>query len=201
MKSLAAAIALAISLPLGIGFAADDRRKYDDGPLTIADFKAPTQDGTRGAAFTSTQLSYEMRYRYKSAGDNVTVTLESITIDAHIRRDQSWNKEPENKRLLDHEQGHADIAQIHCLKARLAFRDKLAKKKGITATAGSLQDAAAALDREVRKEMSAFENAAREADSEYDRETMNGLGGTQAEWRRVQSETLKELAEKWGKRK
>ena len=58
-----------------------------------------------------------------------------------------------------------------------------------------------ALEGELKREVAAFEKAARDADAEYDRETAHGLGGKQAEWRRVQQETLKALQEKVEKSK
>jgi hypothetical protein len=180
--------------------AAEDRRKYEEGPLTSDDFRAEPQDVARAAAKTVTQLGYDFRYRYKSNSRNTTAFLESITIEAYIRRDQSWNSKPDDKALLDHEQGHADIARIHCLQARLAFR-KLQKGQGLSATASSLKEALSALEREIQKEMRVFEQAARDADAEYDRETRSGLGAKQAEWRRVQKETIEQLEAEWGQKK
>lgn len=183
----------------GVGLA-EDRRKYDEGPLTKDDFRAEPQDIAGAAAKTITQLGYDFRYRYKSSARNTTATLDGITIEAYIRRDRSWNRKPDDKALLDHEQGHADIALIHCLQARLAFR-KLQKGQGLSATASSLKEATAALEREVKKQMAAFEKSARDADAEYDRETRNGLGAQQAEWRRVQAETIQQLQAEWGKKR
>jgi hypothetical protein len=180
--------------------AADDNRKYEEGPLTAADFRAEPQDIPAAAAKTATQLGHDFRYRYKSTARNTTVTLESITIEAYIRRNRSWNRKPDDKALLDHEQGHADIAQIHCLQARLAFR-KLQRGPGLSVTASSLKEATAALERELDKLMAVYEQAACDADAEYDRETRNGLGGKQAEWRRVQRETIEQLEAQWRTKK
>jgi len=178
--------------------AAEHTRPYEEGPLTQDDFRGQPPDTSTAAAKTATQFAFEFNYRYKSTARLATAALDEITITASIRRDQSWNRHPDDKRLMDHEQGHADIAQIHCLQARLAFRKKRSKGSSLAASAASLKEAVAALDREVRKEMAAFEKAARDADAEYDRQTASGLGGQQAEWRRVQIETLKRLEEEWG---
>jgi hypothetical protein len=192
-QALTIALTGLLALVIETAVAAEDSRAYDDGPLTADDFRGQVPDGSKAAAKTVTQFAFEFKYRYKSTARLTTVTLEYITISAHIRRDQSWNRNPDDKRLLDHEQGHADIAQIHCLQARAAFRKKLVKGPNLTATASSLSEAAAALDREIRKEIAVFEKAARDADAEYDRETVNGLGVKQAEWRRIQMETLQQL--------
>lgn len=197
---VAALLALCL-VAVSPAFAAEDLRRYEDGPVTADDFRGEAPDSSKASAKTVTQFVYDFRFRYRTTSRQTTATLQSITIHANIRRDQSWNTRPEDLKLLDHEQGHADIAQIHCLKARVAFRKKLGKGPNLTATASSPQEASVALDREVRKEMAKFEQAARDADAEYDRQTVNGLGGKQAEWRRVQIETLKQLEAEWGAKK
>lgn len=184
-----------------VAIAKEDARPYDEGPLTADDFRGDPPNDSVAAAKTATQFTFDFKYRYKSTARTTTVTLDRITITACIRRDQSWNRHPENMRLLDHEQGHADIAQIHCLQARLAFRKSLAKGQGSSATASSLDEAVASLERVIRREIATFEKAARDADAEYDRETANGVGANQAEWRRVHAETLKELTTAWGGKK
>lgn len=194
--TVAASLVLAL-LAIGGAVAAENVRPYEDGPLTQDDFQGRPPETITAAAKTVTQFAFEFTYRYKTTARLTTATLDRITITACIRRDQSWNRRPDDVSLMDHEQGHADIAQIHCLKARLAFRKKLGKGPNVTATASSLKEAAAALDREVRKEMAVFEQSTRDADLEYDRQTANGLGGKQAEWRRVQMETLKQLEAEW----
>lgn len=177
--------------------AADDRRKYEEGPLTVDDFQGTADPEARLAARTSTELRYDFHYRYSSPNSRVyTVTLEKFEVEAFIRRDLSWNKEPQNERLLDHEQGHADNAQIACLRARLHFADPKTRKE-LKTTGSSQREAVAALKQKVVEQMREFESQVRTADEQYDRETTNGLGGKQAEWRRVQQETLKRLEEEW----
>jgi hypothetical protein len=203
VRSRRAAILAAVLLPVTVATSApgaEDTRRYDDGPLTADDFRGEPPEKTTAAAKTATQFAFEFKYRYKSTARSTTATLDSITITACIRRDQSWNRYPDNVRLMDHEQGHADISQIHCLQARLEFRKRMAKGSNLSGTASSLNQAVAALDREVRKEIGIFEKAARDADAEYDRVTANGVNGKQAEVRRVQTETLRQLAEKWDRK-
>jgi hypothetical protein len=178
---------------------AEDRRRYDDGPLVASDFRGRADSGARSAALTSTELRYEFHYRYSSPdGKSFRASLQSIDIHAAVRRDLSWNKNPESERLLDHEQGHADNAQIGCLQALLHFADRKTAKE-MKATAPTQEQAVAALREKITERMRRFESNVRVADEDYDRETMNGLGGKQAEWRRVQQETLKRLEAEWGK--
>jgi hypothetical protein len=199
MRRVIATAIVVVLLPSLV--AAADRRKYEDGPLTKDDFgEIPAFVPAGASARTVTELLYNYHYKYRSNSRSTTITLSSIEINAYIRRDQSWNRNLDNEALLDHEQGHADIAQIECLRARLAFRERLRKGRPIEVTASSLKEAETALQREVKREMDKYEQAAREADAEYDRATSHGLNGQQAEWRRVQQETLKKLQAECGKR-
>jgi hypothetical protein len=179
---------------------ATDRRPYADGPLSKGDFlEEPRELPAGGLARTATELLYKFDYTYKGSARNTTAMLDRIEINAYIRRDKSFNLRPDDKGLMDHEQGHADIAQIHCLRARLAFQ-KTMRKGRIEATGSSLKDAQTALNREIERQIQEFVTAMRDADAEYDRATSHGLGGKQPEWRRVQLETLKQLEAEWGKR-
>ncbi|MDX1947675.1 MAG: hypothetical protein SFU86_19915 [Pirellulaceae bacterium] len=179
--------------------AAESRRKYEAGPLRAEDFAAEPPKSAGRAANTVTELRYEYRYRYSTGEKSVQIALESIEIHAYIRRDASWNRTPDDRALLDHEQGHADIAQIQCLQARRAFAEKI--RRGFQVEAATRAEGIQALERVIQREMSSFEEAGRAADAEYDRATEHGLGGQQAEWRRVQRETLRNLQEEGEKPK
>ncbi len=189
-RSFSAAL-LSLALVAAAASGEKDRRPYEEGPLTAADFAGEPEKETNRSARTSTEMSYEYRYKYRTNQRSTTVTLTEIDIQVYIRRDFSWNRTPGNKQLLSHEQGHADIAQIECLKARKAMQVKL--RKGFSATASSLKAAIAALERDLAAEMLEFETATAEANALYDAQTMHGLGARQEEWRRVQIETLKAL--------
>ena len=106
-----------LGLVCGAAFAAEQRRKYDEGPLRAEDFAGQVREIPGKAANTATELRYEYRYRYQTSGKMTQVTLQSVEIHAYIRRDASWNRNPDDQRLLDHEQGHADISQIQCLQS------------------------------------------------------------------------------------
>ena len=187
---------LLVYAALGVGNCctlAEDLRNYEEGPLTIADFLGTPPADPPGSANTVTQLGCNYRYSYRVVGTRTTLTVERVMVDAYIRRDASWNRLPSNTALLEHEQGHADNAWIACLQARIAFRDKLRRGRVWKVTGVSLKDAVSKLDAEVSEIMQPFEDAGREADAEYDRETRHGLGPRQGEWRRVQAGTIEEL--------
>ncbi len=170
-------------------------RPYDDGALAADDFQGEQPADATRYARTVTQIRYTYRCETFAKGKSATATLRSVDISAYIRRDTSWNARPDDAALLDHEQGHADIAQIECLRARLAMRDKL--RGGFSATAATAKQAAAALDQKIAAEIDVFIRAMQQADTDYDRATMHGLGGKQAEWRRVQQATIQQLQQAW----
>jgi hypothetical protein len=175
---------------------AADRRPYDDGPLTADDFRADPPANLPAKAHTGTELIHEYRYRYVATEASTTVTLTSFKVTAYIERDRSWNAEPENAALLDHEQGHADAAQIECLRTRAQFRQLVLGAKPLATTAPTLKEAVAALEKKIASLMAAHEQAVRDADAAYDKATEHGLGQGQAEWRRVQKATLRQLEER-----
>ena len=169
-----------------------DRRASGEKALTAKDFLGVAPPSTNGMAFTSTELRYDYDYRYRVSGENTTATLTRITIESYVRRDLSWNRKPDDAALLDHEQGHADNSLIECLKARQDFAARM--KRGFSVTGGSSKEATSAIEREVRKVMSGYEQAVRDQDALYDSSTSNGVTvAKQQEWRRVQKETLKRL--------
>lgn len=174
----------------------EDRRKYEAGPLTADDFRGQPPARAEMLANTATELRYEYRCRFEPAGQGTRAVLTAVEVYAYVRRDLSWNRQPQNQALMDHEQGHADICQVQCLLARLAFRE-LQRTTGVQASGGSQSDAQAALGRKVAALIEEFRAARRHDDADYDRQTKHGSGSRQSEWRRVQQETLRQLAERW----
>ncbi len=180
---------------------AEDLRSYEDGPLTAADFLGEVPADPGGDANTATKLGCSYRYSYRVVGGRTTLTVEELTVEAFVRRDASWNRRPMNAALMSHEQGHADIAWISCLQARLAFQEKMPRGRHWRFTGASLEDAVAKLDAAVAEIMKPFEVSGREADAAYDRETRHGLGPKQSEWRRVHQATIEELEAKLAKQR
>jgi hypothetical protein len=200
MGKLLLSLAALLAFPQ-LASAAEDLRNYEEGPLTSDDFRASVPAGTVKDAMTATRLRFEYRYEYRDDGRQTTVTVAGVNVHSFIQRDASWNRRPENKPLLEHEQGHADISWIQCLKARLAYDEKIRGGKKWSATAPTLKEAIAKLERELAGFLATFEQAGREADVQYDRESRHGLAREQAEWRRVHAETIKRLEAEWKARR
>jgi hypothetical protein len=202
MSSTMCGLALAVAMLLpAAARAAEAARKIDAGPLTAADFRGQPPENPAGAANTATQLRFSFGYRHQRIGGRATVTVLNVSIDAYVIQDASWNRQPADILLLAHEQGHADIAWIQCLKARLAVRERLKKRRGWMAAASTHEEALAEVSRELSELITTYHEEGLRADAEYDRETQHGLGPRQGEWRRVQAATIEELEAKLAKRR
>jgi Bacterial protein of unknown function (DUF922) len=183
------------------GGARPDRR-YEDGPLTEADFRGqrPTEGKLVNSPFQAylfLDIAWSNQYRTTGRGRVVTAHLTQFQATAVSNPAKSWNvggkKNPE---LLDHEQGHFDITQIHAQRLELKLRKLLALRKPPTGTGETKAAAVGALQALLDKEYLAVKAATDEENIEYDRLTAHGTAGEkQREIRHVHQETLKKLAE------
>ncbi len=175
-------------------------RPYNNGPLTEADFrgKVPTEGGLAKSpfqAFLFMDISWTSQYRTTGRGRVVTAHLTQFQATAVSNPTRSWNqwgkKRPD---LLDHEQGHFDITQIHALRFEIKIRKQLAAKKPPTGTGETEAVAVEALNDLLVKEGIAVKAVADEENVEYDRLTAHGgVLEKQRELRHVHLETLKKL--------
>jgi len=179
----------------------EDLRPYGDGPLTTDDYRAkvpdslPRRNGARLLAYTWTRIVYEYRYDASSRGGEVTATLSEFEVTASVDRAASWNARPEDRRLLDHEQGHFDLAQIAALQMLVAVERMRREGKLLAAEGRTKAEAANRLRLKIAEFVKKHETAAAEEHREYDRFTNYGLvGSAQAEARKSQREAIEKLA-------
>jgi Bacterial protein of unknown function (DUF922) len=183
--------------------ASDSLRKYADGPIVPADFKAavpdptPVKDGVKLRAMTHTDIRYTTRYRWDEAKTGtVTAWLTRFDCYAALLRDKCWIKEPMDLRLIDHEQGHFDITEINAGRAQKKF-DQLIAEKSLTGHGHDEASAVADLDKQVRDQMQHVFDKEREEQIEYDRVTNHGRNhSAQAKQRRIQHDRIQELESK-----
>jgi hypothetical protein len=175
-------------------------RPYDDGPLTAADFQGerPTSGKLAGSPFQAylfLDINWSSQYRSAVRGRVVTAYLTQFDATAASDISKSWHRWGKNKSdLLDHEQGHFDIIQIHALRLEIKFRKLLGAKKPPAGTGDSEAAAVKALHEVLDKECRATKAVADEENVEYDRVTIHGAAlEKQRELRRVHQETLKQL--------
>jgi len=168
-------------------------RNYADGPLTAEDFQAPIPGFVqfRGQkALTTTDFRYDFQYRLRRSRRRVTARLSSIDIWAAVIPSESWNRQPENARLMDHEQGHFDLTYIAVLRARSYFSTSKSLVGGGTNDERAIKDLRQQLDRRFRL----LREELRAAHVEYDEITRHGAAlGPQKEQRDRQKQQITEL--------
>jgi hypothetical protein len=179
--------------------AADAPRKYADGPLAPADFRAavpdprPVKDGLVLRAMSFTEIRYKTRHRWEeSKQGQVTASLVRFDCSSQFDGDKSWDKEPSDLRLLAHEQGHFDISEINARQAQQRF-GKLIADKSLVGRGRDERTAVADLNRKIQAEIKAIFDRERDEQVEYDRATNHGRDfESQAKERNRLDERLKE---------
>lgn len=176
-------------------------RPYGDGPLTEADFrgKTPTEGKLANSpfqAFLFLDIHWSCQYRTVGRSRVYTALLTQFEATAVCNPATSWNHwGKSNPDLLDHEQGHFDITQIHAQRLELRLRKQVAAKKPPSASGETEAIAIEALNSFLDKESKAAKVVSDEENVEYDKLTKHGtLLEKQRELRRVHQETLKKLA-------
>jgi hypothetical protein len=185
---------------------ADGLRSYADGPLAPADFKAavpdpqPVKDGVKLRAMTDVEIHYSTRYRWEGTTlGEVSAWLTRFDCESVLMRDKCWNKEPDDLRLLDHEQGHFDISEINARKAQQQFKQLIADKTLIGHGADE-RSAMANLDKQVHDEMQKLFDREQAEQIEYDSATRHGRDfAAQAKQRAAIDKLLKEAEPKESK--
>ncbi len=159
-------------------------RRYEDGPLTRADFAArPPEARSTTKAFTYTSIDYGYRFRSQPTSLGINLVATELSAHATVRPDQSWNLMPEDARLLDHEQGHFDITQLHSQRWR-RHTQQLINHAAFKAQGATQAAAEAALDARIKKEFQVFYESWQAEQRRYDDETNHGTHrARQAEWR------------------
>jgi hypothetical protein len=174
-------------------------RKHRDGPLTAADFQARPDPGSAFTALSDASLDYAYQFRSEARNGQRVARLTSIDVWASFARDKSWNRRPGDPLLLDHEQGHFDLTEIHARAARNHVQALLARRDpSLAARGASDADAQAKLEQALRAILDRFVADAKEANIAYDKATENGRNAAaQAEERRRHKARLEEQAEEW----
>jgi hypothetical protein len=170
------------------------QRSYEAGPLGPGDFQAAVPEDDQGLdALTTTDLRYRYRYETRSAGHRASAWVTQFEVEAVMIPRESWNRHPENLTLMDHEQGHFDLAQISALRARLHFAPQR-----IVSNAATVEQAVSNVENEIQQQMEKFFEELRRQNQEYDRLTDHGRrDASQREQRRHQQQQLADLIQQW----
>lgn len=182
--------------------ASEDLRPYEAGPLDASEFRAavpnpqPRENGIRLEAYTATDIRYELRYYFRTSSTQTRLSLESIEVNAVFDRSKSWNNRKSDRHLLDHEQGHFDLAAIYALRLQLEFDRQLRAGPGIITVGRDEEQAALNMRREIDRQIGIAVDAVIKANREYDRITAHGSKHReQVSERRKQMDELSRLIE------
>lgn len=180
---------------------AEPVRTYAQGPLTADDFRGQPPDGAKlpggnlpALAYTVTELRYDCRYRSARRDRTWTAWLTELDAVAVLKRGESWNLRPEDRRLMDHEQGHFDLAQIWAERAEAGIKTAIERGE-LRESRATEQAAIDALQAAINRKMETYRQGLVAADRDYDQVTRYGaLAGKQAEQRGLHTELLRSAA-------
>jgi hypothetical protein len=179
-------------------------RSYSEGVLRPDDYQAevpdplPRSGGRRMLSYTWTRVRYQCKYKYAQQRQAFVVTLTNFDPVAYIDREVSWNAVPTDKKLIEHEQGHFDIAHLSALQLRKEVEDLRQQGKPIKASGRSLREATLKLDSHLATLSYKYEKAAAEEHLRYDKMTSHGtIGSAQAHFREEQIQAIEELVSKF----
>lgn len=176
-------------------------RRYREGPLRLEDFRGRKPDRAAGDkpvpdALTATDINYTYSYKYETKGNKTSVWLSEFDIYATIDRSRSWNSLPEDRELLDHEQGHFDITHAIALSTKLKLRKKIKEGRALNTSGSSVNDALGKLDRKLKESIGTVSSKIQDVHDTYDRVTQHGLQKvSQRLQRKQQLEEIKKLTE------
>lgn len=177
-------------------------RPYSAGPLAAADYAAPVpvpltqEDGAVIRGFTTTEFQTEFLYRFKLADGVYRLTATEFTFIAAAVPGQSWLAEPDNGRLLDHEQGHFDITELFVRRANREIA-KVVRAGDLQGMGATEKEAQEKMREQARTTLQPFLEEWRVEQRRYDRETLHGNDSSaQQEWRRKLNAELAETASK-----
>lgn len=170
-------------------------RRYDQGPLAHAEFRTNVRAALPGKALTMTRTMFTYRFEVIQTSAK-TYEAKPTSLDAFsvFLPDESWWHRRAPRSLLDHEQGHFDIAEIAARRLRLAFRKALASDKPIRGLGDSMEAAQRSLEKKLQDVVDAANKQVEEENMQYDIRTQHGVRtSTQNEARRIQLLTLARL--------
>ena len=173
------------------------KRAYRDGPLMAADFAAARPADAQTVALSELEYEWKYQYRHELRGATRVVTLTEVEVWAAIRRDKSWNLRPRDALILDHEQGHFDIAQTFALQAQAKLLADRGTVAVLQARGANLNEAVKRLEAELAKALQTLLDPAQQVHRDYDKATDRGDDASaQAIARKAQRAALQAITEK-----
>lgn len=192
-----ATLTLVAFLHLSAEAAKPKHRRYSQGPLKLTEFRRDAREALPFRAMTMTRVMYDYKFDVKqTSSTRFEATLTSLNAFSVFLPNESWWHDRARQSLLDHEQGHFDIAEISARRLQLAFRQALAEKKPIRGAGKSMAAARGELEKKLKQVFDFANEQAVEENRQYDLQTRHGNRyGSQDEFRRIQLLTLNKLGE------
>ncbi len=189
-------LVLAVNLPLLAAPPKSKERPYTQGPLKVDEFLGEAPPEKSATAHTATRIRYEFQFLFGQNGQQVTVSVRSIKLRVVFLPEESWYGPDTSPDLLDHEQGHFDIAEINAHRVELALEQARLAGKLISATGNSRQSAHAAVMVKLDEIAQLADKKTADDNVEYDRNTRHGFNfSEQSELRKIQKLTLQSLTD------
>lgn len=181
------------------------QRLYTDGPLAAADFKMappkplPLVAAGGGAvtllATTYAEIRFDFKYRWRAdATGKATATATEVTFVAVLIQDKSWNARPKEASLMDHEQGHFDIAELHAWRAQKRI-GKMTAEGAFQGVGTGEADARDKMQVVLNKDFDRHLVDMKDEQAAYDKDTRHGTDREkQSQWRKKLNEQLESAA-------
>ena len=172
-------------------------RLHSDGPLKREHFKADIPSGRDDLdAVVYTRLRYGYKFRTDVVDDGFELTCTTIVCCSEQLPDRSWIRDSAKAELLDHEQGHLDLAEVVARKAEARLR-YLVRKSKIKSRSTTVEAAEKALIRTIRAQLMPFDRELANVNDEYDRVTSHGRDeDAQKTERRKQRKLMRDLSKR-----
>ncbi len=171
-------------------------RVYSLGPLKVDEFRGEVISQHSTSAHTATRTRYQFALAFNQVGQLVTAVVKSIELRVVFLPDESWYGPDAAVELLDHEQGHFDIAEINARRTALSLEKARRAGKFISASGNTKQAAQKAVLEKLNEIAQLVDQQTAEDNIEYDRTTRHGYNfSEQSEVRKIQKLTLKSLSE------
>jgi hypothetical protein len=176
--------------------------RHGERPLRASDFLAlvpedlPESDPPL-VAYSHTEVRYAYNTQVSRRRNRVRLQLNEIELFAVFVGDKSWNDSKQNGALLDHHQGHLDLAQIASLELQQEFDEALRKERqSLVGEGGSEQEAQQDLQQKIEKRMLARIAQLEQEHKYFDENTRYGTDAeAESRERRKQLELLQALTE------
>ena len=175
-------------------------RRYQEGPLAARDFRGKPPRNATGKvnsllAFTRTDFRFSWKSTFTRRNRKHYLKATNIDLYSVMLPQHSWNRAPQDRQLLDHEQGHFDITEVQLRKAILKLKSPSSRSL-FRSSGNSRTRAVHRFEETLARFLEPFVEASRKQHEHYDKVTGHGKNRVAQETsRKKQKLELQLLAE------